>query len=81
MGMASRYMYSMVMVMIKFTILIALTVVGFSIVNRGLVATQHDIMVFLQSVGNGALDEQWDRVNQAHGTSHSARATAGKRAL
>ncbi|KAF8419693.1 hypothetical protein EV426DRAFT_516556, partial [Tirmania nivea] len=43
-GMASRYMYNMVMTMIKLGLLTVFSVVGFSLVNRGLVATQNDIM-------------------------------------
>jgi len=67
--MASRYTYNMVMVMIKLGLFIVFTVIGFSAVNRGLVATQNDIMQFFGTVSsNRALNEQWERLNQAHGT-------------
>ena len=70
-GMASRYMYHMVMTMIKLGLFIVFSVVGLSVVNRGLVATQTDIMQFFAAVSkNRALNEQWERLNQAHGTSY-----------
>ncbi|RPB22980.1 hypothetical protein L211DRAFT_290036 [Terfezia boudieri ATCC MYA-4762] len=70
-GMASRYMYRMVMTMIKLGLFVVVSVIGFSLVNRGLVATQNDIMQFFGTVStNRALNEQWERLNQAHGNSY-----------
>ena len=64
-------MYNMVMAMIKLGLFIVFSVIGFSVVNRGLKATQNDIMQFFGTVSsNQALNEQWERLNQAHGTSY-----------
>lgn len=59
------------MTMIKLGLFVVVSVIGFSLVNRGLVATQNDIMQFFGTVStNRALNEQWERLNQAHGNSY-----------
>lgn len=70
MGMASRYMYSLVVTMIKLTMIVIFTVFTVSIYNRGLVATQQDLVEFIESVANGALSEQWEH---SHTAAYSSR--------
>ena len=82
MGMASRYMYSLVVTMIKLAMIVVFTVVAVSIYSRGLVVTQQDLVGFLESVANGALSEQWDKVGHSHTAAFSPRqAGSGQRVI
>lgn len=72
-GMASRYVYSLFVTMLKLAMFVVFTVVAISIYNRGFVATQQDLVEFVESVANAALTEQWDKMEHSHTAAYSPR--------